>query len=382
MRKDRLWLALGSLALVGIGGVIGAAANGFGSGPRGSDAPTTAAAAVLSTAPDAARAMRDLLGATTTGLPRTVPGERAEIWATREFSFDGVRHHSVFFAIKTLGRDGAVADCRACFARIAAVTYRQTAAGWELAHRDRSIAELGSYGKPPAAEKMSAVSLGATPGLAIEDRWTGQGEVSVGATLIAYRSGWKNLGWIQMGKNNAGTAHCEMDGSCFAWHGNLKVADTQSGELPDITVERDGTELDEAEQKLRPVMNVTYEFRGSKYVEKTAPVPAHGSQPGSSLPAQVAVAGSETAPRSEQGRQWYTPDVNRTRCIKSRSPADKIQTIQDYGKPAKVVDLPNGAVEVSEQTSSFEERFWVYYPSEALCTAALPRSQPIPPRYR
>lgn len=56
--------------------------------------------------------------------------------------------------------------------------------------------------------------------------------------------------------------------------------------------------------------------------------------------------------------------------------------IQDYGKQAKVVDLPNGAVEVAEQSNSLEEQVWTYYPSEEACTSALPRSQPIPSKYR
>ncbi len=55
--------------------------------------------------------------------------------------------------------------------------------------------------------------------------------------------------------------------------------------------------------------------------------------------------------------------------------------IQDFGKVARAVDLPNGAVEVIEQSSAFTEEVWTYYPDERTCIAALPRSQQIPSRY-
>lgn len=382
MRNSRWWLVLGAFALLGVGGVIGAAMNGRGIASIGSHAPATSKAAAPIPVPDGDRVMRDLLGATTTGLPRTSPGERVEVWATREFFVGGVRYHSVFFGIKKIERPGVVADCRGCSPILASVTYREESAGWKLDSRDLSIAELGSYGKLPPAEKMITLSLGDVTAFAVEDRWAGQGAVFTGATLIVYRSGWKNSGWIELGMKSASTTPCEMDRACYSWHGNLKVLKAGPGELPNISVERAGLEFDEQTQSARPVSNLTYQFNGSKYVKIDIPAIATPS-PGEA-PARSEVAGSSTQiPISEvSGRQWYTPDVNFTRCIRSRSPADRIQMIQDYGKSAKVVDLPNGAVEISEQTNSFEERFWVYYPSNEACNAALPRSQPIPSRYR
>jgi hypothetical protein len=81
------------------------------------------------------------------------------------------------------------------------------------------------------------------------------------------------------------------------------------------------------------------------------------------------------------GKGWFAPDLNFTRCIRSRSPADRIRMIQSHGSVAKVKDLADGAVEVAEGSGSDQEQVWTYYRGEAACTASLPRSQPTPKKY-
>jgi hypothetical protein len=89
-----------------------------------------------------------------------------------------------------------------------------------------------------------------------------------------------------------------------------------------------------------------------------------------------------TLPVQEQPAQrWFTPDVNFSHCRPSRSPADRLRMIRSFGKDARAVDLPNGVVEVIEQSSAFTEEVWTYYPDERTCVAALPNSQRIPSRY-
>ncbi len=95
----------------------------------------------------------------------------------------------------------------------------------------------------------------------------------------------------------------------------------------------------------------------------------------------MALAQAQPAEPEEPARRWFAPDKNFTRCLSSNSPADQIRMIREYGKTAGVNDLPDGAVEVTEQKTGLTEVVWTYYPDERTCVAALPRSQPVPSRY-
>jgi hypothetical protein len=76
---------------------------------------------------------------------------------------------------------------------------------------------------------------------------------------------------------------------------------------------------------------------------------------------------------------WYVADLNFSRCQVSMSPASRIRMIKEAGKDAKFIERRD-AVEVSHQDGT-REHYWTYYRTERDCTAALPRSQPIPKRF-
>lgn len=362
MQTNRRWLVLSAGVLLVVGGVIVGVLGSRYSYSDSSDEQHALAGASELPAPDGDRAMRDLLAASTTGKLQPVSGMRAEIWTARDFLMKNELFHVVFFALKRLNENGQIAKCRGCFPVLAAVTYRRAANRWELSARDFEITELGKYGELPPVERMAGMSLGTNPAFMIVDRWEGHAGVSDSAHLIAYRNGWRTLGTVPVGEDNTKTIDCEFDRLCHAWRGALRVLSPGSGEFPDLVVERVASVSEHSKQVSSPPRYVTYEFNGARYVERGKVLATNEIQ--------------------ASARQWYSPDLSFTRCNRSRTPADRIQMIQDYGKQAKVVDLPNGAVEVAEQSNSLEEQVWTYYPSEEACTSALPRSQPIPSKYR
>lgn len=88
------------------------------------------------------------------------------------------------------------------------------------------------------------------------------------------------------------------------------------------------------------------------------------------------------APAEPAKKQWFTADINFSSCRQSsRSPADRIRMIQEYGKRAEINDLADGVVEVGEEIGGGKTSFVVFYPTQAACTAALPRSKPVDRRY-
>lgn len=379
MDKRYAGLTVGAIALLGIGVVIGLAVSR--TAPHQSDAKVTAPQAIATdaTVPDTYRALRDLLGVSSSGSLREVPGQRAVFWSTYGFDYKGASHHVVFFSLKRFDSSGQPETCRACIPELAAVTYRRSANGWEVAAKDLGIGRVGAYGEPPAAA-ISALALGETPAVIVDDSGTSQGFTATWKYLMAYRDGWKFLGTVQTGQGNTGATECVQDRRCYSWQGNMKVLNTESNGFPDLAIERQGMQEEEPGGKLVPAATVKYHFTGTVYYEKgkTPPPPAVPASPQAQTPA----AQPESATASPPAPQWYAADVNFTRCIRSRSPADRIRMIQEYGKSPRVTDLQNGAVEVAEQTTTSDEQVWTYYPSEEACTAALPRSQPIPSRYR
>ena len=87
-----------------------------------------------------------------------------------------------------------------------------------------------------------------------------------------------------------------------------------------------------------------------------------------------------TDQRQSSNRQWFGATINKSDCINTSSPAERIRMIQENGQRASVSEKPSGTVEVGYETPlGFE--YWTYYPSMQLCIASLPRSQAIPSRY-
>lgn len=85
-------------------------------------------------------------------------------------------------------------------------------------------------------------------------------------------------------------------------------------------------------------------------------------------------------PPGRSGR-WFAANVSHSSCHASMSPADKVREIQDFGKYAKVNDLPRGVVEVEQEIGGGRAEVWTFYPSKMACESALPRSQAINPKY-
>lgn len=80
-------------------------------------------------------------------------------------------------------------------------------------------------------------------------------------------------------------------------------------------------------------------------------------------------------------KPWFSHDLNHAKCIASESPAAKMRSIMDSGKKPKVVDLPNGSVEVQDDFRNGKTVVWTFYSSMDLCTRSLPRSKIIEKKY-
>lgn len=80
-------------------------------------------------------------------------------------------------------------------------------------------------------------------------------------------------------------------------------------------------------------------------------------------------------------KAWYSHDLNHANCIESGSPAAKMRLIMDAGKQPKVLDLPNGTVEVQDEMGNGRTVVWTFYGSMESCTKSLPRSKTIDKKY-
>lgn len=87
-----------------------------------------------------------------------------------------------------------------------------------------------------------------------------------------------------------------------------------------------------------------------------------------------------TDQRRSSDRQWFGTTINKSDCISTSSPADRIRMIQENGQHAGVTEKPGGVVEVGYDTPRGFE-YWTYYPSMQACISSLPQSQAIPRRY-
>lgn len=375
MFKKWLGIAAGAIALVGVAGVL--ALNGSRtSQPAGEAAEKLPAHGKVATLQDTDRALRDLKAAMAT--PKDGSRWDAAFWGSYDFEQDDA-YRVFFFALNHIAADGSWDRCIMCGAVLAAVTYRKNGESWEIATKDLAIAEIGSHGRLPPADDVFGSVLGTAPVMVFAERATDRGYSVVNAHFVAYRGGWKSFGRVMTSDGNANSTECTQRQRCYSWKGEIRILASESNGYPELTVERHGTQLDAVSGVSEPANVVRYQFTGVEYQE-VHEMPATATSSPARPPVVMADSGSAAA--SPPARQWYTPDVNFTRCFKSRSPAERIHMIQDYGKHPKVVDLPGGAVEVAEQTTTTQEEVWTYYPSEEACTAALPRSQRIPNRYR
>lgn len=380
MNKGQVRLAIGMMALVGVGVgvgvVIGAVVTRMGIHKnQESQAESLAPIKEVATL-DSNRALRDLLGTTSDGALRQVKDQRAEFWRNHDFAHGGSNYHVVFFAMKPIDSKGELETCIECAPVLAAVTYRKDASTWEVAARDLFLTQLGRYGELPPANNAYGTTFGAVPAMVIPASDAEKGYVDEAAHLFAYNNGWRYLSGFVTGEDNMKSSDCVLKQRCYSWRGTLKVLRTGSDGFPDLVLERQGTRQDVPGGKILPAGASTYQFMEAMYREKDttpppAPIQAH-------TPAMQQPSGTP----SSSGGQWYAADVNSTRCLRSRSPAERIRMIQENGNYPKITDLPNGAVEVAEQTKTYEEQVWKYYPNEEACVAALPRSQNIPSRYK
>lgn len=80
-------------------------------------------------------------------------------------------------------------------------------------------------------------------------------------------------------------------------------------------------------------------------------------------------------------RQWFARDINKTRCMMTSSPADKIREAQEFGKKVMTNDIAAGAVEVEVDIGNGKAEVWTFYRTAESCEASLPRSQKIDAKY-
>ncbi|MFZ6774547.1 hypothetical protein ACO0LB_17730 [Undibacterium sp. SXout7W] len=81
-------------------------------------------------------------------------------------------------------------------------------------------------------------------------------------------------------------------------------------------------------------------------------------------------------------RKWYSQDLNHTNCIESSSPADRMRMVQESGGTPKVINRPDGVVEVEVGTENGNSRYWTYFKTMERCFQSLPRGQVIDKKYK
>lgn len=369
MKKGGMGLVLGAVALVGAGVLISFHEElGSYVKKRGAQSESTAVQ-VMEPAPDSARALKDLLGTNKDGSLRELQQKRSEIWLTYDFVHNGRDHHTAFIKSTPIKQSGEPDDCEECIRTIAALTYRRSGGGWEVAARDMAISRFGSVGDAVPVYSVASFALGPETALAISDVRNEPEHRSEYAYVYAYRDGWTFLSGFLVGGDNAKSKSCRQSKDCYGWKGTLNALSTVSIRYPDLKLERDGTL--QTVMGVLPAWDVLYRFDGNTYRSEAETA------------ARVAeYAERNPMPQSTSGRQWYSANVNSTTCNPSQSPADRIRMIQEIGKHPKTNDLPYGVVEVIEPASAYTETVWTYYPDRAACIAALPSSQAIPSRYR
>jgi hypothetical protein len=375
VNKGLMSLAAGAISLVCAGILVGSYVGHTAAAKDLAKQAESAATSVEKAAPDSIRALHDLLGRNADGSLRKLPRLTPQFWGTYDFVHDGRDHHVVFYAMKPLDELGRPDVCPECSPALAAMTYRKRGGTWEVAARDLAITQLGKYGEPLPVYSVTAFPLGGVPAIAIWDIDAANGYKDAYTHLFAYSEGWTYLSGFLVAEDNMESTACTQKRHCYSWKGELKALVSKSNGFPDLVLERHGTRQTLMGDAILPATTDTHRFNGRTYHD----------QDQMSLPALA--QHQPTAPQQQgesmsSGRHWYAPDVNFTSCNRSRSPAERIKMIQDDGRSPKIVDLPNGVVEVALQTTVHAEQVWTYYPDEAACIAALPGSKPIPSRYR
>lgn len=313
--------------------------------------------------------------------PTTIPGKHiAEshfhptIWFSKEIVIGDKSLFVVFISNeKPVGMSGDTNKGHAEGEVIDVVTQEKEADGWptDLDYQG-GVAEIGTWGKAPIISDAPIIELSSSAfAIRIPMKWGGQGVHSNSEHLLGYENKkWRDLGNIELGANNQG--FCKGDARpntgetdpCFSYTGVIAVDKEDKSSYPALKVVRKGTTLkqsstgDEDKQEIVPATSEVYRYVSNKYLS---------SEDAAEYESQHPVG----------GKGWYIADVNFTKCFESKnSPADKIRMIQDYGTSAITKDLPNGGVEVGDNST-----YWTYFKTLEACTASLPRSKPVPSKY-
>ena len=194
-------------------------------------------------------------------------------WFSKELS-DGLTETFVLFSqVQELDNAGRPTGCHACGAKIDAITYIKKKNGWTLELIQRNLAELGSWGKPPAATTVDLISL--TSGnvlLAIPDQSNGQGITDEWLNLLNhFQSKWRYVGNIKVSGDNQGTScskHGEQsnEGECYKFKGTYKLEKGSSLTYPDIVISKTGTEWVSLSNTVVPAPTERYSFNGTEYI--------------------------------------------------------------------------------------------------------------------
>ncbi len=231
--------------------------------------PALSAPALPAAPPDAATALKDLLG--------SEPSPGAGVLFERDFKL-GYRHYHVAF-VKTRAVDdgGRVEDCHACGAEVGAITYQWTGRLWQPDSKQPAIVTLGAWGdltltQPPELLELSPDNVAFT----LDSNYTNQGINSGGKHLIGFSGKeWRDLGQLETSGDNGGACDPEADpkdpagaGPCWEFTGVVSVDSAPGGDYPDLLVIRSGTVPAADGASVVPALNVTYVFDGKQYVAK------------------------------------------------------------------------------------------------------------------
>ena len=226
--------------------------------------------------PSTELALQELYGiAPKNGKVRLKRNVMAEAWFAQTFDAGNEKTYVVFTTQAKVKQNGEIAEeCHACSPSIGAITYKLKDGQWIVFAKQKNFTSTGSWGHPPSSENAEALQLGNVAALLIESSYSNQGYSTEGKLIfVLEKEGWRDLGLVQTGENNAGTCSDDpkeqKDGlsPCWSYSGKISVAKGGSGQYPDLIINYSGTHKDNND-KIVPVSATTLKFDGKTYTSE------------------------------------------------------------------------------------------------------------------
>lgn len=329
-------------------------------------------------APSQATVMQHALGIESIAAQLRADRAWPNFWTGVEYVQSGVPHYVGLVELRNFDERHMIETCERCVPLIAAATYKLTPEGWTLVSANE-VARIGAWGEPPNPARISSISIGERPALAIENVGMHKGVSYAFLELLVFQQDqWHHVGKIQTMEDMVRGGQCTTATLCPSWMGRMEQRSGSNPQWPDIVIRRSGTVVDSG--KLIAAEPLVYVYSGTRY--ESTEQSAHERNELAAASATPSESGSSRASETAAGG-WFIADRNHSDCLdQGGSPAKRLRMFQEAGIRPQVRDLPNGVVEVSVlKLGGAEEEVWTYYRSREACVANLPKSQAIPRKY-